>query len=345
MCIFAISRFRYYAKQELKLKYLKFIFIVFISFVILIISGVGEEGLDVFIKRFEGANKAEGGIDNVLGGRYLGAFFRAFNNLDIPMLGYGIGLGTNVGAHLMGGNMYSFGFNAEEEWSRITGECGILLGLIIISIRTFVSLDCFSQAYKRLIYRFDLLPWMLSAGMLLLVPQGQWSIPTNLGFCILSGGFTMAAIRTTKKENKNTNQMNVNYFFRNNKAGFSIGTVFKTIVNEAEKYIEISSFYLPSPSASILSILQNGIYALHKSHKGEINHITGDAHYLLYFLNSKKTIITVHDIMYYSYLSGIKKKIWKFLYIDSLKKATKIVFISEFAKQQILNHISLDESK
>lgn len=153
MCIFAISRFRYYAKQELKLKYLKFIFIVFISFVILIISGVGEEGLDVFIKRFEGANKAEGGIDNVLGGRYLGAFFRAFNNLDIPMLGYGIGLGTNVGAHLMGGNMYSFGFNAEEEWSRITGECGILLGLIIISIRTFVSLDCFSQAYKRLIYR------------------------------------------------------------------------------------------------------------------------------------------------------------------------------------------------
>ena len=122
--------------------------------------------------------------------------------------------------------------------------------------------------------------------------------------------------------------MNVNYFFRNNKAGFSIGTVFKTIVNEAEKYIEISSFYLPSPSASILSILQNGIYALHKSHKGEINHITGDAHYLLYFLNSKKTIITVHDIMYYSYLSGIKKKIWKFLYIDSLKKATKIVFIS-----------------
>ena len=47
--------------------------------------------------------------------------------------------------------------------------------------------------------------------------------------------------------------------------------------------------------------------------------------------------------MYYSYLSGIKKKIWIFLYIDSLKKATKIVFISEFAKQQILNHISLDE--
>ena len=110
---------------------------------------------------------------------------------------------------------------------------------------------------------------MLSAGMLLLVPQGQWSIPTNLGFCILSGGFTMAAIRTTKKRKQNTNQMNVNYFFRNNKAGFSIGTVFKTIVNEAEKYIEISSFYLPSPSASILSILQNGIYALHKSHKGE----------------------------------------------------------------------------
>lgn len=139
--------------------------------------------------------------------------------------------------------------------------------------------------------------------------------------------------------------MNINYFFRNNKAGFSIGTVFRTIVNETEKYIQVSSFYLPSPFASILSILRNGTYALKKTHKGEINHITGDVHYLLYFLNSRTTIITVHDIMYYSYLSGIKKKIWKFLYINSLKRAAKIIFISEFVKQQTLNHISLNESK
>ena len=129
--------------------------------------------------------------------------------------------------------------------------------------------------------------------------------------------------------------MNVNYFFRNNKAGFSIGTVFKTIVNEAEKYIEISSFYLPSPSASILSILQNGIYALHKSHKGEINHITGDAHYLLYFLNSKKTIITVHDIMYYSYLSGIKNPTFKKSPKDFNQHKPRILHIGTLSRKNL----------
>lgn len=40
-----------------------------------------------------------------------------------------------------------------------------------------------------------------------------------------------------------------------------------------------------------------------------INHITGDVHYLLWFLRRRKTIVTVHDIMYYHYLKGIKKNL------------------------------------
>lgn len=99
----------------------------------------------------------------------------------------------------MGGNMYSFGFNGEVEWNRIIGECGMLLGLIIIGTRLFFSLDIWKRAYNLLIKKYDLLPWMLSAGMMLTVPQGQWAIPTNLGFCILFGGLTLAAINSNKR--------------------------------------------------------------------------------------------------------------------------------------------------
>ena len=97
--------------------------------------------------------------------------------------------------------MYSFGFNGEIEWSRIIGECGMILGLIIIGVRLFFSLEVLKKSYQCLTKRFDLLPWMLSAGMMLTVPQGQWSIPTNLGFCILLGGFTLAATRQSLEVN------------------------------------------------------------------------------------------------------------------------------------------------
>lgn len=186
-------------KNKLKSKFLKFAVITIVAGIILYLSGLGGASLEAFATRFEGANKVEGGVQGVIGDRYVGGLFGSLTNINTPVFGYGIGLGTNVGAKIMGGNMYSFGFNAENEWSRTIGECGMLLGLIIIGIRLLISLDIWKRAYHLLVRKYDLLPWMLSAGMMLTVPQGQWSIPTNLGFCILFGGLTLAAVNSSKK--------------------------------------------------------------------------------------------------------------------------------------------------
>lgn len=181
-------------KNKLKSKFLKFAVIAIIAGIILSLSGLGGTSMEAFTARFEGANKVEGGVQGVIGDRYVGGLIGSLINFQIPIFGYGIGLGTNVGARIMGGNMYSFGFNGENEWSRIIGECGMLLGLIIIGIRLFFSLDIWKRAYHLLVKKYDLLPWMLSAGMMLTIPQGQWAIPTNLGFCVLFGGLTLASI-------------------------------------------------------------------------------------------------------------------------------------------------------
>lgn len=139
--------------------------------------------------------------------------------------------------------------------------------------------------------------------------------------------------------------MKVNYFFRNNLAGYSIQSVFCTILNSIGKRLIVRSTYLPSPFASITAILKNGFYACERQGKQEINHITGDVHYLLYFLDSRRTVVTVHDVMYYHYLKGVKKKLWKWIYIDSLKRAAYVTFISEFAKKQILEVIDLPQER
>ena len=189
-------------RNKFKSKFLKFILIAIIAGIILYLSGLGGTSMEVFMDRLEGANKAEGGAEGVIGDRYIGGLLGSLINFQIPIFGYGIGLGTNAGANIMGGNMYSFGFNGENEWSRIIGECGMLLGFVIIGIRLIFSLDIWNRAYKFLVKRNDLLPWMLSAGMMLTVPQGQWSIPTNLGFCILFGGLTLASINCKKTSKK-----------------------------------------------------------------------------------------------------------------------------------------------
>ncbi|ADV48460.1 glycosyl transferase group 1 [Cellulophaga algicola DSM 14237] len=137
--------------------------------------------------------------------------------------------------------------------------------------------------------------------------------------------------------------MRINYFFRHPKVGFSIQRVFQTVNLGVKKVFETEETFLPNPKSNIPAIFKNGMFARKK--QLDINHITGDAHYLLYFLNTSKTVVTVHDIMYYSYLSGIKKKLWKILYIDSLTRAEKVVFISEFAQQQVLNEINLAQNQ
>ncbi|MFI8604786.1 glycosyltransferase [Cellulophaga baltica] len=137
--------------------------------------------------------------------------------------------------------------------------------------------------------------------------------------------------------------MKINYIFRHPEVGFSIQRVFQTVNLGVKKVFDTEETFLPNSKSNIPAILENGVFARKK--QLDINHITGDAHYLVYFLNKSNTIVTVHDIMYYSYLSGIKRKLWKVLYIKSLKKAKKVVFISEFAQQQVLNEISLKKNQ
>lgn len=137
--------------------------------------------------------------------------------------------------------------------------------------------------------------------------------------------------------------MKINVFFRHRSVGYSIQRVVSTIMQNISKKTIVNEVYLPNPKSDVLSVLQNGFYAA--INQSNINYISGDVHYLLYFICGSKTVVTVHDIMYYSYLSGIKKHIWKLLYISSLKRAHKIVFISEFAQNQVLNEIVLPKTK
>ncbi|NTS39530.1 hypothetical protein HRG84_01315 [Flavisolibacter sp. BT320] len=153
---------------------------------------------EAFTERFTSANETEGGLEGVLGDRYLGGMLGAlaYNPVSNSFFGQGLGMGTNVGAMLMKGRMAFL--ISEGEWGRLIGEMGPLLGVLTILIRLALSATLTLKAFRRL-SSGDILPWLLVSFALLNIPQGQWSQPTNLGFTVLSAGLVLASMNTGRQ--------------------------------------------------------------------------------------------------------------------------------------------------
>jgi len=186
--------------SHVRIRLFKILPIVIFSLGAITWMGIAGASLEAFQERFESANETEGGIEGVVGNRYFGSLIRGLVNGDTPFFGHGLGLGTNVGAQLAGGadGIFSF-FNGEEEWGRITNESGLLLGWTLIALRLYLAGWIFLKAFKHLRQNKDMLPWMLTIGTLLILPQGNLGIPTNLGFIVLSSGLSLASLRSYKR--------------------------------------------------------------------------------------------------------------------------------------------------
>jgi glycosyltransferase involved in cell wall biosynthesis len=78
-----------------------------------------------------------------------------------------------------------------------------------------------------------------------------------------------------------------------------------------------------------------------------INHITGDVHYLAFFLHKKDTILTIHDCNFVSRkISRLRKVVIKwFWYIIPVHRSKVITTISEFSKKQIIEITHCKENR
>lgn len=174
---------------------------------LLIKSPFGQTGLEVFISRFISANETEGGLHGVFIDRFLGGMIGAITNTsDLPAFGYGIGMGSNVGSMLLSGERVFL--VAEEEWGRLIGEMGIILGLSVILIRIALVVKISVSSFRKL-KKGDVLPWLLLSFGVLIILQGQWAQPASLGFSTLIGGLIIASLKNSRKfKVRSTRQIN-----------------------------------------------------------------------------------------------------------------------------------------
>ena len=100
----------------------------------------------------------------------------------------------------------------------------------------------------------------------------------------------------------------------------------------------------PRESKGILNRVINILWA--RRHQGDVNHVTGDVHYLTYFLRKDRTVLTIADCVSLQRSRGLKHFIlWFFWYWLPEKRCSKITVISEFTKKQLLTYVRCKPEK
>jgi glycosyltransferase involved in cell wall biosynthesis len=138
--------------------------------------------------------------------------------------------------------------------------------------------------------------------------------------------------------------MKVVYYHRRPLNGqFSIERVFSEIQKALPEGIQYSIATCRF-SRGLIKRLYNAVEAV--ARQGDINHITGDIHYVAALLHKRKTILTVHDCVSLHRLSGWKRSLFKYLWYDlPISRCQIVVTISQFVADELVTLVPNAQGK
>ena len=140
-------------------------------------------------------------------------------------------------------------------------------------------------------------------------------------------------------------ELKINMINRRPGINYSIERVFDTIFNSLKNRVEMEKFYVPFHRILPKNLFNNLLYCKNINN-GNINHITGDIHYVSLVLPRKRTILTIHDLVGVHVETGLKKVfIWLFWYYLPCKHVAKITCISEATKNDLIKTVKCKPNK
>ena len=125
---------------------------------------------------------------------------------------------------------------------------------------------------------------------------------------------------------------------------FSLEKVFASLKEVLQKQVTLEDRYMPYYSSSIRDIARNISFA--RKSRADIYHVTGDVHYVVLALPTKKTILTIHDSVFIRNSGGLKKVFFKWIFLKlPVKKCRFVTTISEKSKEEIVRYTGCNPSK
>lgn len=116
----------------------------------------------------------------------------------------------------------------------------------------------------------------------------------------------------------------------------SLERVFADVRGGLPSNVSVTTRILPFESRGVANRLRNMLYAFR--HRGRINHITGDVHYLALLLPKRSTILTVADLVSVERLSGLRRFLLVLLwYRIPVSRVGRVTVISEWTRQELVS--------
>lgn len=139
--------------------------------------------------------------------------------------------------------------------------------------------------------------------------------------------------------------MKVTYFHRKPLPGmYSIERLFMDIRSALSQMVQYRVSVARFHSRKYWGRLYNMLEAPWR--QSDVNHVTGDVHYLTICLRKKTTLLTIHDCIPLERMKGVKKVINFFLwYWLPIRRSTLISVVSESTKRQLLKYLKCDPDK
>ena len=178
---------------------------LFLAFSVATTTPAFQQTVDAFAIRWEQAAASESEDNSsalassagIFEQRILNGLLTPLSNLEnIPILGFGIGLGSNVGSQRLAGvTTFLLG---EGSWESSLSELGLPIGLVFLIWRLSLAFWILRRALRSA-FQKERLPLIFVGATFLILITGQTSQPTGLGFLVLLAGLSLASFNPSSR--------------------------------------------------------------------------------------------------------------------------------------------------
>lgn len=125
---------------------------------------------------------------------------------------------------------------------------------------------------------------------------------------------------------------------------YSLERVFRQLEPELSAQITIRQWIAPNAGGAPGAILGN-LRAAARC-RADIYHVTGDIHYTVLALPRRRTLLTIHDLIFLYSTKGLKRSILKWLFLTRpVRRCKLITAISQATKDDIIAHTGCHPDK
>lgn len=125
---------------------------------------------------------------------------------------------------------------------------------------------------------------------------------------------------------------------------FSIERLYEDVRNALPVDCEAVEWKCRNPSTGLWARVRDAWAA--RRAQGDVNHVTGDTHYLTYFLNHRRTVLTVHDLVTIERSKGLRRLVfWFFWFWLPVMRSRLVITVSEATRQALLKSVRCKPEK